>query len=72
MDLYEITYWPINTHGTKLGGCPVCLLFYANTDFDTDSLCFKRMLVEYARVVGRRCSNIQIVTIKSHCADPGD
>ena len=64
MIAYTVTYYMVNSRGTKLGSEPVKFSFYSSSSLNTESLSFQRMLLEYGRAIGRSGSYVEIISIE--------
>ncbi len=60
---YEIWFNALNIHGVIVGQGAFCITTTAPLDITGKNLSFKRMCVEYARLVGIRCSDVEITDL---------
>ena len=65
MRYFVVTYYMLNTRGTKLGCEPVVFKFYAPGVIDHTSRAFSRMLLEYGRSIGFSGSNVLIESVEA-------
>ena len=65
MRCWIITFYMLNTRGTKLGSEPVVLRFYGPSYLNTSCLSFQRMLLEYGRSIGRSGSCVEIISVEN-------
>ncbi len=64
MRFFVVTYYMLNSRGTKLGSEPVVFKFYAPGVIDHSSRAFSRMLLEYGRSIGRSGSHVEIISVE--------
>lgn len=65
MRAYTVTYFMVNSRGTKLGSEPVVFRFYSSSSLDTECLSFQRMLLDYGRAIGRSGSFVEIISVEN-------
>ncbi len=64
MRAYVISFYMMNTRGTRLNSDPIVFRFYSSSNLNTECLSFQRMLVEYGRALGYSGSFVDIISIE--------
>ena len=63
MRAYTVTFFMVNSRGTKLGSDPIVFRFYGPSAIDTCCLAFQRMCLDYGRSIGHVGSFVEIVSV---------
>lgn len=60
---YEIHFNALNINGVVVGTGAFCITSSCKLDIDGRVLSFKRMCLEYARLTGIKCSDVNIIDL---------
>ena len=60
---YEISFNALNTDGDVVGSATFCITTSTKLDLEHKPRAFRRMCVEYARLIGISCSYAEITDI---------
>lgn len=65
MRAWVVSFFMVNSRGTKLGSDPIVFRFYAPSSLDSSCLSFQRMLLDYGRSIGRSGSYVEIISVEN-------
>lgn len=68
---YDITFKALTAPGEEVGLATLRITTCRQLDLQRKHLSFKRMCLEYARCIGYRCSDVEIISVEEKLLDEG-